>query len=147
MRGKIEQAKDSQSGKTLGVKIGERWYSTKDFEMRSMVGKMIDFEPTSSEYNGKTMWWLNDYVLCDNTPNPGSANHPLGSPVGVPRNDGLSYLPMTSNLVAHAIAAGLITQPAQIATWAGAAFAAAKNVVEGVVVTQAPEDFDDDIPF
>jgi len=60
-----------------------------------------------------------------------------------------TYLPMTSNLVAHAIAAGLIKEPTQIRDWAKAAFFTARNLLEGT--TDNPHggsaEFDDDIPF
>ena len=62
----------------------------------------------------------------------------------------MGYLPMTSNVVAHAIAAGLIKDPTDIHAWAQAAFIAAKNAVEPMTVninTQADDEFNDDIPF
>ena len=158
MRGKIEQAKNSKSGKTLGVLIGQVWYSTKSWELADMVGQMIEFETSTSEFQGQTMHWLNDYGVVDNSQASGALNQPVGV-AGVPApaasvagNDGLSYLPMTSNLVAHAIAAGVITDPTQIDVWARCAFTAAKRVVEGKQPAVGPggpggDEFQDDIPF
>lgn len=61
MNGTIAQVKDSQSGKTLSVKVGDQWYTSKNWEFRDMIGKDITFEPTSSEWQGNTMWWINEY--------------------------------------------------------------------------------------
>ena len=63
MIGIIESTNKSQSGKTLGVKIGGTFYTTKNWELGDMVGKEIVFEPDASEYNGKTMYWLNEYSV------------------------------------------------------------------------------------
>jgi hypothetical protein len=67
MRGKIDQVKDSTSGKTLSVLIGNQWYSSKSWEFRQMVGQTIEFEPSTSEWQGKTMHWINDYGVVQPT--------------------------------------------------------------------------------
>jgi len=105
------------------------------------------------------MYWINDYEFTNSSAaNPQGPDamvqrpagqtiaQPLPAPTG---RDATTYLPMTSNLVAHAIQAGMITKPQQIGPWAEHAFAAAKNVVEGKQAETPPggEDFDDDIPF
>ena len=61
MMGNIESVNRSQSGKTLGVKVGDRWYTSKNWELEQKVGHQIVFEPSTSEFNGKTMYWINDY--------------------------------------------------------------------------------------
>jgi hypothetical protein len=61
MNGLIEEARDSQSGKTLGVKVSGKWYTTKNWQFRDMIGQSISFTPESSSYNGKTILWINDY--------------------------------------------------------------------------------------
>ena len=166
MRGKIEEARRSQSGKTVGLRIGSRWYQTKQFEMENCVGCLIEFADSASDYKGKTMYWANDAVVVEHDaqepkgPDPRiaaglGANTPLpptypSNPPPTNERDAMVYLPMTSNVVAHAIAAGVITEPKQISAWAQAAFLAAKGVVEPLVIrinTQSDEDFSDDIPF
>ena len=68
--GRIEEARKSQSGKTLGVKINGKWYSTKLWEMENMVGETITITDHSmQEWNGKTIHWLNEYeVSTDQVP-------------------------------------------------------------------------------
>jgi hypothetical protein len=71
--GIIESTNKSQSGKTLGVKIGGTYYTTKNWELADMVGKEIVFEPEASEFNGKTMYWLNEYSVSGTQPTPAAA--------------------------------------------------------------------------
>ena len=49
---------------------------------------------------------------------------------GGPYRDDVIFLPMTSNVVAHAIQAGLITKPEDLQKWADSAFQAAKSALE-----------------
>ena len=88
MQGRIEEARPSQSGKTLGVKIGGQWYSTKHWELQNMLGQDITFESSQSEFNGKMMHWLNDYTVqgASNTPSAQAFDQayqqapPMGAP-------------------------------------------------------------------
>jgi hypothetical protein len=137
--GAISAIEDSKSGKALRVQVNGQWFSSKDFGIRDQVGTVITFTPSSSEYRGKTYWWINDYNV--GTTGTTRAASPAAAPAAT-NNEAMAFLPMTSNLVAHAIAAGRIETPEQIAAWARAAFNAAKNLV-----TNTDEDFDDDIPF
>ena len=73
MIGIIESCNKSQSGKTLGVKIGGTYYTTKNWELADLVGKEIVFEPEPSEFNGKTMYWLNEYSVSGTQPAAGPA--------------------------------------------------------------------------
>jgi len=172
-RGPIQAAKDSTSGKTLSVQVNGAWFSTKNWDFRNMIGQTIEFVPDISEWQGNTITWINDYsvpaltaadamnqALAQNNANgatthqappnqalaPATQNRPV-----VIDGDPMRYLPMTSNLVAHAIQAGLITHPDQLGGWAAAAFAAAKHCVEGAGPSTMddgmPKEFDDDIPF
>lgn len=60
---RIEEARQSQSGKTLGVKLNGRWFQTKHWELAQMVGETIEItDESNSEWNGKTIYWLNEYV-------------------------------------------------------------------------------------
>ncbi len=61
MIGRIEEVRDSKSGKTLSAKVGGSWYTTKNWDFKNMVGQEIIFEPSSSEFNGQTMHWINDW--------------------------------------------------------------------------------------
>ena len=64
----ICDARVSQSGKTLGIKDQSgAWYSTKHFELQNMVGQAIYGQCSTSEFNGKTMHWINEYTLPDGT--------------------------------------------------------------------------------
>lgn len=73
-QGIIEATKPSQSGKTLGVLIGGKWYSTKAPELANMVGQMITFE-TSRQYfpQGGSCHWLNDYTVVGQAGNAADA--------------------------------------------------------------------------
>lgn len=67
MRGQISQVKDAQSGKTLSVLVGDQWYSTKIFELRELVGQVLELQVSSSPWQGKTMHWINDYTTVQPT--------------------------------------------------------------------------------
>ena len=136
--GAISAIEDSKSGKALRVQVNGQWFSSKDFGIRDQVGQVITFTPSSSEYRGKTYYWINDYNVGTTGTTTTRAN---GSPAPVADANAMAFLPMTSNLVAHAIQAGKIETPDQIQAWAKAAFHAAKSLIEG------GDEFDDDIPF
>lgn len=72
MIGKIEATKRSGSGKSLGVKVGDAWYTTTTFELEHEIGKTIIFEPSHSPASGNypAMNWLNDYVFEDQQTTP-----------------------------------------------------------------------------
>jgi hypothetical protein len=161
MQGRIEQAQMSKSGKTLRIKVGDNWYSTNNFALESAVGRTVQFEVGTSEYMGNTIYWANDAELVIDHGAPAPSNPAAAANIPAPRPQPQSqtpsgsdltardFMPFTSNQVAHAIAAGLITKPEDIATWTKAAFHAIKNTVDpkaGPVPDVAPE-FDDDIPF
>jgi hypothetical protein len=161
--GVIDRAQMSKSGKTLRILIGDTWYSTDNFALQQAVGRPIEFNVGTSEYGGKTIYWANDAELAGNggaphTANPAAhaprpPNAPSRSvPSGVPASElaARDFMPFTSNQVAHAIAAGLITSPDQLLAWTKAAFAAIKTVCDPATanIMSAPDpEFDDDIPF
>ena len=158
-RGAIEFTKKSQSGKTLSVAVGGNYFSTKNWEFENMVGQVIEFVPDASEFQGKTIMWINDWsqpgvgsqtaaqAMDQAMANQGHAMPPANPPPTQPAQHPSTYLPMTSNVVAHAIAAGVITKPEQLEAWAAAAFSAAKNRLEPTAQGSSPDGFDDDIPF
>jgi len=84
--GIIESTSKSQSGKTLGVKIGGKYYTTKNWELADLVGKEIVFEPEPSEFNGKTMYWLNEYSVSGGT-NAGPAAQVVDQAVAASADD------------------------------------------------------------
>ena len=58
----IMEARTSQSGKSLGVKCNDGiWYQTKCWELQGCIGKAVMADTSTSEFNGKTMNWINDY--------------------------------------------------------------------------------------
>jgi len=60
----IQEAQMSQSGKTLRVKDQDgRWYSTKMWAMDQMVGQTIYAQTSESDYQGKPVYWINDYTM------------------------------------------------------------------------------------
>ena len=64
VKGKIEATKRAQSGKTLGVKVGDTWYRTKEFHLEHEVGSVIDFDVrTSSLPDGTTLYWIGEYQM------------------------------------------------------------------------------------
>jgi hypothetical protein len=136
--GAISAVEDGKSGKTIRVQVNGQWFSSKEFGLRDMAGQVITFTPSTSEYRGKTYYWVNDY----NVGTTGTTTTtPTGQPAPVVDAQAMAFLPMTSNLVAHAITAGQITEPREIDAWARAAFNAAKNLVLDA------NGYDDDIPF
>jgi len=87
MIGIIESTNKSQSGKTLGVKIGGTYYTTKNWELADMVGKEIVFEPDASDFNGKTMYWLNEYSVSGTQPAAGPAAQVMDQAVAAGADD------------------------------------------------------------
>lgn len=120
--GTIQQAKMSQSGKSLSVLINEVWYSTKAFELNTMVGATIDFEYSTSEFNGNKMNWLNAYTPV--TQQGGNQSAPQQQTPAPSGSSGELPMPFISNVVAHAIQANKIQNPSDITAWANGALQA-----------------------
>lgn len=156
--GTVKSAEMSRSNTSVRVNVDDRWYSSKKFELQGLVGKTISFVPSVSSHNGKTYLWINDFSVAGAASAP---NQPAVAPSAPPQTapnrpqatngDRQACLPMTSNLVAHAISAGLIKSPDELSLWATKAFDAAYlvlygNTIPGLSQSADPE-FDDDIPF
>ena len=62
--GKIDQARPSKSGKTLGVKIGAKWLSTDLWELQNMIGEVITVTDTRDVPmgDGGVITYLNAYT-------------------------------------------------------------------------------------
>jgi hypothetical protein len=87
MIGTIESANTSQSGKTLSVKIGGAYYSSKNWELQGMVGQEIVFEPSPQVFpDGSSIQWLNDYQPSNmqTTPAGQAMNQAMGANVAPP---------------------------------------------------------------
>jgi len=149
MQGKIEAVNRSKSGKTLGVKVGEVWYTSKNWELENKVGASITFEPAASEFNGKTMWWLNDYVEVGSSTTPADqafdaayAQHqprPTQAPPA-PQQAHPSKMDREASIVAQALTKAVTCTNAQQA-WETYVFLYNK------VLEWNPGDFDDSIPY
>ena len=150
--GIIKQAKMSKSGKTLRILVGDEWYSTNNFALQQAVGREIQFDVGTSEWQGNVIYWANEAELVSEGSAPATSNQAAPaqaqsqSPTGTDR---MQFMPFVSNTVAHAIGSGAIKSPEEIYAWASKAFHTAKSLVEGKEHTEmAPaEDFDDSIPF
>ena len=74
MIGAIESANKSKSGKTLSVKVCGNYYSSKNWELESMVGKEVTFEPSPQNFpDGTSIQWLNEYSVSGAQPTPAAA--------------------------------------------------------------------------
>jgi hypothetical protein len=82
------------------------------------TGKAIEAVITKNEYQGRTYNWIDGFTVEE-----GSTAVPTAS---VSRSTDRWYMPYVSNVCAHAIAAGLIKEPADLQRWALGAKAAAE---------------------
>ena len=135
MRGVIEQAKHSKSGKSLGVLIQGTWYTTKHWGLEGKVGQEIVFDPkTLPMKDGGTIQTINEYTLANEpAPTPAAAPPPTRQVQASPPNP---YQPLVSNLAAHLIAAGKHSDELRI--WY-------KECVR--LLENKENDLDDPIPF
>jgi hypothetical protein len=111
----IESVKPTKTGKSLGIKASGKDYLAKT-DSGIQVGMVIDAEIETTDYQGKTYTWIGKYKRVE-----GNGAAPASS-------GGLAWLPMASNLTAHAITAGLVKEPGEVKLW----IAAAKQAFEEV---------------
>jgi hypothetical protein len=109
----VESVGPSKSGKALRVKAGGDWYGAKKDSGLS-AGMTIEADVSDGEY-GK---WIDKWKAVN-----GSAQHTPDAGAKAPAAAGAAPMwgNFVSNQVAHAIQAGLITDPSQIKLWAAAA--------------------------
>ena len=91
MQGIIKATKTSKSGKSLGVCIDDKWYSSKAFELAGLQGKEITFTTSHQAFpDGGGIDWINDYSEIGGAPNTADqvmaqamANQPppMGQPI------------------------------------------------------------------
>lgn len=108
MRGVIDQAKPSQSGKSLSVYLGGNWYTTKHFGLIDKVGQEIVFDPKDvTMKDGMVIKTIPAYTLASEpAPTPAAAPTPTPLRPQVQASPPNPYQPLVSNLAAHLIAAG-----------------------------------------
>lgn len=112
--------KPTPSGKALLIKSGDKTYFAKK-DSGIEEGMVIEAETKASEYDGKTNIWVEKWKRAGN----GSAGP---APASAPAQDSgvnMAFMPFVSNVVAHAIQAGKIEQPSDIARWANGAYSTA----------------------
>jgi hypothetical protein len=138
------------------VKIDNLWYSAARTDISGMQpGMKIEFEGNQfTTDSGRQMWGLNKWKVMRNAvtgaPQQASNGGVLPFSVTGPGLD-VTMLPFISNTIAHAIQAGLIKTPADLAPWVmGAKTAltasAPARKAERPIQTMADPDFDDDLP-
>jgi hypothetical protein len=126
----ITDLKQNSSGKSWSV---NKKYLVKNETAEVLkVGQTIDATIKTSEFNGKTMEWIEGFKAMAAP----AASAPAATPA--PANGNLFWLPFASNTVAHAVQAGYIQKPEDILGWVLAAKSAA---------TTAAAQSDGDIPF
>ena len=96
--GTIDETKMSSSGKTLGLKVAGKWYSTKEFHWQSQVGKHITFVGSYVAIGDGGMTWANDILMAHASEPPSSpASNPAAyAPTPPP---GMPLPPASNNLV------------------------------------------------
>ena len=145
----VEDVMPAKTGKSLRVKLGGTWYgSSLDSGLNGAKGTMIEAEIETGKFGPWIKKWLPSAVPAIAQGLQGAGAAVAGAPtVRVPEPEYAKpapagtvapyWLPMASNVVAHAIQAGIITSPNQIGAWLRA--------TEAAVVGNSVKD--DDIPF
>ncbi len=168
--GRIENCQPSKSGKTLRCQIGDKWYSTKNWELQNQVGTAITFEPSISSFEGNAIAWINEYQIAPAMPQTADQAFAQAyqQPAQVPLTASAPPMSVAPEFTAPAhknrdasIVAQTLTKicsapgddPSVVwkrytefyqryLAWDG------KPVAKPVIETKAPADeFDDDIPF
>lgn len=116
----IENIKTNPSGKSCMVKASGKDYFAKP-NIGLAVGMTIDAETEVSEYNGKQNTWIKKYKAVNGSAAPQAGGGNGSAPAANPAGAAPVWGNFVSNQVAHAIQAGLITDPSQIKVWAAAA--------------------------
>ena len=117
------------TAKSLVLTAGGKEYFAKK-ETGITAGMVIDAETKSSDYNGKTYVWIEKFKIA----NENHAGQGTASEVRAGSSEGLkpnalapAWLPMASNVVAHALNAGVLKEPSDVKAWV----LAVRNAVEG----------------
>ena len=105
------------TAKSIVVTAGGREYFAKK-DSGITAGITIEADTEDSEYNGKNYCWIKKWRPVA-APDVGMPSARVSSPAA--QGAAPLWSNFVSNQVAHAIQAGLITDPAQIKVWAQAA--------------------------
>jgi hypothetical protein len=116
----IESIKTNPSGKSCVVKASGKDYFAKP-NIGLAAGMTIDAETEVSEYNGKQNVWIKKYKAVNGSAAPQEAARNVEGKAATPAGAAPVWANFVSNQVAHAIQAGLITDPSHIKLWAAAA--------------------------
>ena len=128
---RVDEVLPSKSGKAWRVRTGQTWYNAfGDSGIEGHVGKFIEAEIKTHEKFGAG---IQKYKVLGETTQSQPQTH-QNAPRGP---DEVTVAPywqtFCSNVVANAIAAGLITKPEEIKAWTFAAMNAAKGAAEGAI--------------
>lgn len=108
--------------KSLFIKAGGKDYFAK-LDSGLTAGMSIDAEIEETTYNNKQYFWIQKWKPIQSAEHRAAAQAATpGSPMNLP------YMPFVSNTVAHAIAAGRIENPTQIAPWVKACIEALRDI-------------------
>ena len=116
----IESVGPSKSGKALRVKASGKWYGAKK-DSGITTGMVIDAETSNGDYGD----WIDKWKVVNGSAAPQGAE-PARAAAGAPTSDHTPagaaplWLPMASNITAHAINAGIIKEPDDIKAWIAA---------------------------
>lgn len=118
MQLRIESVGPSKSGKSIRVKANGSWYGA-DKDSGITAGSTIEAEVSNGDFGA----WIDKWRAVNGSAapqvsgsEPGSKDRPTTPAAAVP-----VWGNFVSNQVAHAIQAGLITDPSHIKVWAAAA--------------------------
>ena len=150
MQGIIKATKTSKSGKSLGVCIDDKWYSSKAFELAGLQGKEITFTTSHQAFpDGGGIDWINDYSEIGGAPNTADqvmaqamANQPppMGQPAPPQAAPQASRMDREASIVAQALTKAVDCKTAEDA-WQTYVHLYNK------VLEWNPGDFDDSVPF
>lgn len=167
--GVIEDAKVSGSGKSLGIKVNGKWYSTKEFHWQGQIGQQVSFMGNYQSFGDGGITWANDIVLT-NAPGPNSMAPPPQPSAPSPQAQG--YAPPANysgasqtsapasgrdrdaSIIAQALTKAITKPGDSVATvWKNYSelyFLAVRGEKQAAGAAAPPppnDDFDDDIPF
>lgn len=83
----INRVMRSQSGKTISLlSHDDRWYSSKCWDLETMALPYTIYAQTSeNDYNGKPMYWINDYTMPEVAGGPAVPSQPVMPPPQPPK--------------------------------------------------------------
>ena len=116
----IESVGPSKSGKALRVKASGKWYGAKK-DSGITTGMVIDAETSNGDYGD----WIDKWKVVNGSaapqaPGTARTGESEDSTAAKPVGAAPLWLPMASNITAHAINAGIIKEPADIKAWIAA---------------------------